>query len=123
MGKPGATGVRRIINATGYSVKGIRAAWQHESAFRQESVLCLVMFPLAIWLGRTPLEYAILIGSLLLVIIVELLNSAIEAVVDRVGDQINELSGRSKDMGSAAVMFSLANVLLCWGMIAWARFS
>ncbi len=123
MGKPGATGLRRIINATGYSMQGIRAAWLHESAFRQEAMLCLIMLPFAIWLGRTPIEYAILIGSLVIVIIVELLNSAIEAIVDRVGDQINELSGRSKDMGSAAVLFSLVNVAVCWGLIAWSRFS
>lgn len=123
MGKPGATGLTRILNATGYSLKGLQAALRHESAFRQELALCLVLLPAAAWLGRTPVEWALLTGSLLLVLIVELLNSAVEAVVDRFGDELHELSGRAKDMGSAAVFVSLLNVLVIWGLIAWQRFA
>ena len=122
MAKTGATGLTRIINAFGYSMKGIRAAIVHESAFRQEAVLFVIMLPLAIWLGTDWLDYILLIGSLLLVLIVELLNSAIEAVVDRISDEFSELAGRAKDMGSAAVFISLANVMLIWGLIIYQRF-
>ncbi len=122
MGKPGATGLTRILKATGYSLKGLQAALRHESAFRQELALCLVLLPAAAWLGRTPVEWALLTGSLLLVLIVELLNSAVEAVVDRFGDELHELSGRAKDMGSAAVLVSLLNVVVIWVLIAWQRF-
>ena len=122
MAKTGATGLTRIINAFGYSMKGIRAAIVHESAFRQEALLFVIMLPLAIWLGTDWLDYILLIGSLLLVLIVELLNSAIEAVVDRISDEFSELAGRAKDMGSAAVFISLANVMLVWGLIIYQRF-
>ncbi len=122
MGKPGATGLTRILNATGYSLKGLQAALRHESAFRQELALCVVLIPAAIWLGRDAVEWSLLVGSLLLVLIVELLNSAVEAVVDRFGDERHELSGRAKDMGSAAVFVSLVNVVVIWGLIAWGRF-
>ena len=115
--KPGATGMTRIINAAGYSMKGLRAAFTHEAAFRQEVVLLLVMTPLALWLGEGALEYALLLGSLLLVLIVELLNSALEAVVDRVGAEHHELSGRAKDIGSAAVFIALLNVAVIWGLL------
>ncbi len=121
MGKPGATGLTRILNATGYSLKGLQAALRHESAFRQELALCLVLLPAAFWLGQGAVERSLLIGSLLLVLIVELLNSAVEAVVDRFGDERHELSGRAKDMGSAAVFVSLLNVLVIWTLIAWQR--
>jgi len=117
MAKPGATGIQRIINATGYSIRGLTAAFKHESAFRQELALCLVLAPLAVYLGKTNVERSILIGSLLLVLIVEILNSSIEAIVDRVGQEHNELSGQAKDMGSAAVFVSLANVVIIWGII------
>lgn len=117
MAKPGATGIKRIFNAAGYSMRGLAAAFKHESAFRQELALCVVLAPLAIYLGQTNIERSILIGSLLLVLIVELLNSAIEAIVDRVGHEHNELSGQAKDMGSAAVFISLANVAIIWGII------
>ncbi|VAX11373.1 Diacylglycerol kinase [hydrothermal vent metagenome] len=117
MAKPGATGLTRIINAYGYSMKGLRAAFINESAFRQESVLALVLTPLAIWLGSNAIEYILLIGSALLVLVVELLNSAIEAVVDRIGDEHHDLSGRAKDIGSAAVFISLCIVALVWGLI------
>jgi diacylglycerol kinase (ATP) len=122
MGKPGNTGIRRIINATFFSLAGLRAAWRHESAFRQEVALCVVLIPSGVWLGQTAVERSLLIGSCLLVLIVELLNSGIEAVVDRVGAEHHQLSGQAKDLGSAAVFLSLVLVLLIWGLIAWARF-
>ena len=122
MAKPGKTGLTRIIDAFGYSMKGMRSALRHESAFRQEAVLFVVLLPAAIWLGQSGIQYILLVGSLLLVLIVELLNSAIEAVVDRIGDEHHELAGRAKDMGSAAVFISLANVFFIWAVIAWLRF-
>ncbi len=122
MGKPGATGLTRIVNATGYSFKGLAAALRHELAFRQELALCVVLIPAAIWLGRDAVEWSLLVGSLLLVLIVELLNSAVEAVVDRIGNERHELAGRAKDLGSAAVFVSLLNVVVIWGVIAWGRF-
>ena len=117
MGKPGNTGLQRIIKATGYSLKGLSAALKHEAAFRQESVLFVIMLPLAFWLGDNGLQIALLISSLFLVLIVELLNSAIEAVVDRFGGEQHELSGRAKDIGSAAVFVSLANVVIVWLLV------
>ncbi|HJR71310.1 MAG TPA: diacylglycerol kinase [Gammaproteobacteria bacterium] len=122
MGKPGNTGIRRIINATFFSLAGLRAAWRHESAFRQEVALCVVLIPAGVWLGQTAIERSLLIGSCLLVLVVELLNSGIEAVVDRVGAEHHQLSGQAKDLGSAAVFLSLLLVLLIWGLIAWDRF-
>lgn len=122
MGKPGNTGLRRIVNATFFSLAGLRAAWRHESAFRQEVALCVVLIPAGVWLGQTAVERSLLIGSCLLVLIVELLNSGIEAVVDRVGAEHHQLSGQAKDLGSAAVFLSLLLVLLIWGLIAWSRF-
>lgn len=111
------TGLRHLVCAAGYSIKGLKAAWCHESAFRQELLLLAVLTPVAFWLGRTPVETALLLGCLLLVLLVELLNSAIEAVVDRVGEAPHELSGRAKDLGSAAVMLSLVLAALIWGAI------
>ena len=122
MGKTGVTGLKRIINAFGYSMKGLRAAFKNESAFRQETALLVVLLPIAILLGQNIVDYSILIGSLLLVIIVELLNSAIEAVVDRVGDEHHELAGRAKDIGSAAVFVSLVNVVVIWSMYVYQYF-
>ena len=122
MGKTGVTGLRRIINAFGYSMKGLRAAFKHESAFRQELALLVILLPIAILLGQTIVDYSILIGSLLLVLIVELLNSAVEAVVDRIGDEHNELAGRAKDIGSAAVFVSLINVAVIWFMYVFQYF-
>ena len=116
MGKTGVTGLKRIINAFGYSMKGLRAAFKHESAFRQETALLIILLPAAFMLGRNIVDYSILIGSLLLVLIVELLNSAVETVVDRIGDEHHELAGRAKDMGSAAVFISLLNVVVIWSM-------
>jgi len=120
--KPGNTGIRRILRATRFSAQGFAQAWQHEAAFRQELVLAIAMTPAAIWLGGTIVEQALLIGVLLLVLIVELFNSAIEAAIDRHGHEHHELSGRAKDMGSAAVFVSLVIVLLVWGAVAWERF-
>lgn len=123
MGNPhkGRTGLTRVLYAARYSAAGLSAAWRLESAFRQEIVLALVMLPAAWWLGSSWVERALLIGSVLLVLIVELLNSGIEAVVDRVSMDLHELSKRAKDYGSAAVMLSL---LLCggiWTAALWSR--
>ena len=114
MGKTGTTGLRRIFNAAGYSLQGLKAAFKHEAAFRQELLLVIILLPLAVYLGQDGLERAVMIGSLFLVLIVELLNSAVESVVDRVGDEHHELSGRAKDIGSAAVFLSLLNVVVVW---------
>ena len=122
MGKPGNTGLRRILRATQYSAQGFVHAWKHEAAFRQEMVLALFLCPLAFWLGRNAYEILLLICSCLLVLIVELLNSAVEATVDRVGQEHHELSGRAKDLGSAAVFLSLLVVVVVWSTVAWQRF-
>jgi diacylglycerol kinase (ATP) len=122
MGKPGNTGLHRIVNATFFSMAGLRAAWRNEASFRQETALCLVLLPAAVWLGQTAVERALLIGACVWVLIVELLNSALETVVDRVGTEHHPLSGQAKDLGSAAVLLSLVLVLVIWGSIAWARF-
>jgi len=114
-------GLRRIGQAAIYSWQGICAAWQHEAAFRQEALLCMVMIPAAFWLGVTALERALLIGVCLLVLITELLNSAIEAIVDRIGEKRHALSGRAKDMGSAAVFFSLLAAATVWVLIGYGR--
>ena len=122
MAKPDNTGIRRILRATKFSAQGLAQAWQHEAAFRQELVLVLLLAPVAVWLGQTALERAVLIGCCLIVLIVELINSAIEAAIDRHGDEHHELSGRAKDMGSAAVFVSLVLVAVVWGLIAAERF-
>jgi diacylglycerol kinase (ATP) len=123
MAKPGNIGVRRIVNATLFSVAGLRAAWRNEAAFRQECALAVVLIPAALWVGRTGAERALLIGSCLLMLIVELLNTAIECVVDRIGADHHDLSGRAKDVASAAVFVSLCVVLATWALIVWDRFS
>jgi diacylglycerol kinase (ATP) len=122
MGKPGNTGLRRIVNATFFSMAGFRAAWRDEAAFRQELLLCVVLIPAAFWLGRTAVERSLLIGSCLVVLIVELLNTGIENVVDRFGEERHRLSGQAKDLGSAAVFTSLVLTLVIWSLIAWERF-
>ncbi|MDP6374928.1 MAG: diacylglycerol kinase [Pseudomonadales bacterium] len=119
--KPGHTGFTRLFKATQYSVKGLRAAWMHESAFRQECTIALILTPLAFWLGRSTVEVVLLIGVCALVLVTELLNSAVEAVVDRAGEEHHDLAGRAKDMGSAAVAIALLLVIITWGMIAWQR--
>ena len=108
------TGIKRIVNAFGYSIKGYKAAFKYEAAFRQELLLCVIGIPLAIYFGANGMEYALLIGSLLLVLIAELINSAIEAVVDRFGGEIHELSGRAKDIGSATVLTALILAAVVW---------
>ena len=113
---------RRLRNATRYSLQGLRACYRHEQAFRQEVGVLLLALPLGAWFGETGVERVLLIGSWLVVLIVELLNSAIESVVDRIGDEPHKLSGRAKDMGSAAVFLSLMLVLVLWGTIAVSRF-
>ena len=122
VGKPGNTGLRRVLRATRYSAQGFAHAWRHEAAFRQEVVLTLVSVPAGLWLGRTPYEELMLIGSCVFVLVVELLNSAVEATVDRFGEAHHELSGRAKDLGSAAVFVSLVIVAAVWGTVAWQRF-
>ncbi len=121
MQKHSCTGLRRIWNAAGYSIRGLRAAWVNEAAFRQEVLLVLLLAPAACWLGTTATQRALLILSLLLILIAELLNSAIEAVVDRIGPERHDLSGRAKNMGSAAVMVSLIAVAGVWAVVAWER--
>ncbi|MGA0266384.1 MAG: diacylglycerol kinase [Lysobacterales bacterium] len=120
--KPGKTGMARLIKATTYSWKGIRAAFRHEAAFRQELLLVLVLFPASFWVARSIIEWVLLVIPLLLVLVVELLNSAIESVVDRISDQAHVLSGQAKDMGSAAVLFSLLIIVAAWAPITWTRF-
>ncbi|WP_028487127.1 diacylglycerol kinase [Thiomicrorhabdus chilensis] len=109
------TGLRRVVYAAGYSWKGFRSTWKHEAAFRQEVILIAIMAPFAFWLGETASERTILIGVLLIVLVVELLNSAVESVVDRIGDEYHKLSGRAKDQGSAAVFLSFFIAILVWG--------
>jgi diacylglycerol kinase (ATP) len=116
------TGLTRIINAAGYSWKGFRAAWINEAAFRQEGVAAIVAIIIACWLDVDPITRVLLIGSVLLVMIVEILNSAIEAVVDRIGTERHELSGRAKDMGSAAVLLAIVVALITWATLLWSHF-
>ncbi len=117
MANSGNQGVVRLVKALGYSWKGFIAAWRNEEAFRQEAVACLVLLPLALWLGDNGVERALLVLTALLVPLVELMNSAIEAVVDRVGVEKHTLSGRAKDMGSAAVFVSLVILGSVWGLV------
>jgi diacylglycerol kinase (ATP) len=113
----GKTGLRRLLNATRYSLEGFAAAARHEDAFRQELLLVVALAPLALWLGDNGLERAALVAVLLLVLIVELLNSAIEAAVDRISFENHRLAKRAKDIGSAAVMLSLVNAGVVWLLI------
>lgn len=118
----GYTGLTRVIRATGHSAAGLQAAWRFESAFRQECLLFLALLPLGVWLGTTWMERAVLIGSAALVLIVELLNSAVESAVDRISMEHHELSKRAKDLGSAAVLVSLVLCGAVWAAALWARF-
>jgi len=117
MGKTGVTGIKRIIHATGYSWLGLKAAYKHESAFRQEIWSAVILIPLGYYLGQDWTGRAALIGSVLFVLVVELLNSAIETVVDRISDEPHELSGRAKDMGSAAVLIALIIAAIVWAAV------
>jgi diacylglycerol kinase (ATP) len=109
--------LRRVLNATHYSLAGLAAAVRHEDAFRMELILVVLLTPLALWLGNTGVERALLIGSLIIVLIVELLNSAVEATVDRISFENHRLAKRAKDIGSAAVMLSLVNAGVVWLLI------
>src|SRR5210317_140855 len=117
MAYSGNKGLVRIIKATQYSWQGFCAAYRHEAAFRQEIWLCLILVPVGLYLGEGGLEKALLVGSVLLIPVVEILNSAIEAVVDRFGDEMHELSGRAKDMGSAAVALVIGLVVVVWILV------
>ncbi len=112
-----AKGVKRIVNACFFSAAGFKAVWKHEEAFRQEIYLLIVAAPLAVWLTGNNIERVLLIGSLVGVLLIELLNSAVEAAIDRIGFEHHELSGRAKDIGSAAVMLSLVLAALTWALI------
>lgn len=115
----GKTGLRRLWNALGYSLDGFRAAYRHEDAFRQEVLLAALLIPLAMWLPVAGLGKALMIASVLLVLMVELLNSAVEAAVDRISLDSHNLAKRAKDIGSAAVLVSLVNVAVVWGLVLW----
>ncbi|HSJ80235.1 MAG TPA: diacylglycerol kinase [Thiobacillus sp.] len=113
----GRTGVQRVLNAARYSWAGLAAAFRHEDAFRQEAFLALLLIPLALYLGDSGIERALMIGAVLGVLIVELLNSALEAAVDRISLEHHPLIKRAKDMGSAAVMIALVNVVVVWALV------
>src|SRR5215475_436625 len=112
-------GPKQIYKALIWSLKGLRAGWTFEASFRLEVYLSIILIPAGVWFGHGALEKALLTGSVLLVLSAELLNSAVEAVVDKVSPEFNELAGRAKDMGSAAVFLLMMNVLLCWGFVLW----
>ncbi len=113
----GKTGLRRLINAFGYSMAGFKSAYQHEDAFRQEVRLAVIMIPLGLYLGDDGITRALLVGSVLLVMLVELLNSAVEATVDRISFDTHHLAKRAKDIGSAAVLLSLFNLFVVWALV------
>jgi diacylglycerol kinase (ATP) len=113
--------IRHIMNAFVYTFAGLKAAWKNELAFRTETIVILILMPVGIWLGRSAVEWALLIASCLLILITELLNSALEAVVDRVGPEQHELSKCAKDMGSAAAFISMIAAAVVWGLIAFGR--
>lgn len=115
--RPKLAGMRRLLLAFVNSWKGFRAAFRFEAAFRQEVALAVVMLPLGVYLGKTPVEKALLVSSVLLVLIVELLNTGIETVVDRIGLERHELSGLAKDVGSTAVLLSFAVLVVIWGFL------
>lgn len=113
----GKTGLPRLMNAFGYSLEGFKAAFKHEDAFRQEVFLAIILIPLAFYLGKSPIEKSLMIASVLLVLIVELLNSAIEAAVDHTSTEHHALAKRAKDIGSAAVFLALSIVAVVWGLV------
>jgi diacylglycerol kinase (ATP) len=122
MAAEGFRGPRQVWNAFRWSMKGLKAGWRHEASFRLEACLAIVVVPLGLWLGHGPLEKLALAGPPLLVLSAELLNSAIEAVVDKVCPEIHELAGRAKDMGSAAVFVLMMLVVLSWALVIGPRF-
>ena len=113
----GKKGLVRLWNATGYSRDGLLAAWRHEAAFREEVLLAAVAFPFAIYLGKTGVDRALLVGSILLILIVEILNSGLEAIVDKASPEMHDLAKRAKDMGSAAVLLALLNAAAVWALV------
>jgi len=113
----GKTGLRRVWNAIFYSIDGFRAAYQHEDAFRQEVLLAALLIPVALFLPASGIGKAVMIASVLLVLLVELLNSAVEATVDRISLENHQLAKRAKDIGSAAVLVSLINVIVVWALV------
>ncbi len=113
----GKQGLVRLFNALGYSRDGLVSAWQNEAAFREETLLALVAIPLALFLGESGVDRALLIGSILLILIVEILNSGLEAIVDKASPEMHELAKRAKDMGSAAVLLALLNAAVVWGCV------
>ena len=119
--KPSHTGWHHFFSSARYSLRGLKAAFHSEAAFRQEVGVCALLLPLAWWIGSNPLEWILLVGSCLLVLMMELLNSAMEAVVDRIGSEPHALSGRAKDLGSAVVMLSMILAGLTWGLLLWGR--
>ena len=121
--KHGKTGIKRWANATGHSIRGIRACWNHEAAFRQDVMLSAVLFVTSFFLARSAEQWLLLVLPLFLILIVELLNSAVENAVDRIGTERHHLSGRAKDMGSAAVLFCLILIAMSWITIAWENLS
>lgn len=122
MGNSKSRGIRRIINAFRYSFAGLKAAWVNEEAFRQEIIAAIIVVPLGLWLGASGAQRALLIGVYFIIPLMELLNSAIESIVDRIGQERHELSGRAKDLGSAAVFLSICIALVVWIIIACERF-
>jgi diacylglycerol kinase (ATP) len=113
----GKTGLRRLLNAFGYSMAGFKAAFKNEDAFRQEVMMAVILLPLAVYLGKTGMQTALMIACMLLVMIVELLNSSIEATVDRISLENHQLAKRAKDIGSAAVLLSLVNLVVVWALV------
>ncbi|MCK5718673.1 MAG: diacylglycerol kinase [Thiomargarita sp.] len=112
-------GLTRIIKAGGYSLAGLRTAWNNEAAFRQEVLFCIILIPLAFWIGDNHIELILLISSLLLVLIAEIINSALEAIADRVSTEQHILIKQAKDLGSAAVFIALCYTIFIWGIILW----
>jgi len=121
--KPGKTGFSRLFDAAGYSLRGMQDCWRFEAAFRQEVALCVVLFALSFFVAGSLEQWLLLVSPLLLLLMVELLNSAVENVVDRIGDEYHELSGRAKDTASASVFICLVLIALSWFTIAWKNFA
>ena len=122
MERKGKTGIPRLINAFKYSIAGFKAAWKSEEAFRQETILAIFVIPGGLLLGTTGTERALLVGIYLMIPLIELINSAIESIVDRMGPERHVLAGRAKDMGSAAVLLIICIAVIMWGLIAYSRF-
>lgn len=121
MSQPQYTGLKRLTKAFGYSMQGFAACYRHEAAFRQELMASVIIVPLGLWLGQTGVERALLVSSWLLVLFMELLNSAVEAVVDRIGPEQHELSGRAKDVASSAVLLAIFMAGMVWLLVLFGR--